>query len=181
MIFTEEDYKLAKKRAETQGLLVNNACGIKGVVNGHLGEICFFNYFKNKYRIVHINHRHYDFMLENLKIEIKTKQVNNLKIKSFYTNKVSSHNPNQECDYYIFLRLKYITSSSGIIKFCGCISKQQFLNQSIFKNNYFHIHMSKCYSFDDFIVLLNKKRISNGNIVTTNTTISKLIKILFFD
>ena len=41
MIFSEEDYKLAKKRAETQGLLVNNACGIKGVINGHLGEICF--------------------------------------------------------------------------------------------------------------------------------------------
>ncbi len=175
--FLEKDYKLALHRAETQGLLKNNSCGIQGVINGHIGEICFFKYFNKNYNIQHINDKDYDFLLENFKIEIKTKQVNSLKLKSFYTNRVSSQNPNQYCDYYVFLRLKYLTCRTGFIKFCGFISRKLFLNQSFYKSNYFHIPISKCYGLNNFLMLLNSK--TSKFPVTTNVSVKQLLYILF--
>lgn len=174
--FSDKEYNQAVQKAKHQGLLKNNQSGTRGVINGLLGEICLYKYIKkNNIEVLHSNTKDFDFLINHLKFEIKTKQTRSLHLKSFYTNRVSSHNPNQKCDYYIFLRIMYKSNNTGSLKFCGACTKTSFLNKSIYKDNYFHIKMKNCFGFKHFMKLIDT---SQSKEKKTNISINKLINIL---
>jgi hypothetical protein len=76
---------------------------------GAIGEIIVFDYCKNKgfdvnNKIIGQDKYHYDLIINEFKVEIKTKSTT-VYPEEYFLCSISNHNINQECDFYFFVRV----------------------------------------------------------------------------
>jgi hypothetical protein len=76
---------------------------------GAIGEIIVFDYYKNKgfdvnNKIIGKDKYEYDLIINEFKVEIKTKSTNVYPQEHFLCS-ISNHNINQRCDLYFFVRV----------------------------------------------------------------------------
>jgi hypothetical protein len=81
----------------------------KGNSYGAIGEIIVLDYYKNKgfdvnNKIIGQDKYHYDLIINEFKVEIKTKSTTVYPEEHFLCS-ISNHNINQECDFYFFVRV----------------------------------------------------------------------------
>lgn len=91
----------ARRRSEDMGKLRNSITGGDGNMAGFIGEALVATYlgdcqWNNTYD--------YDIVYGGIKIDVKTKRTNFRPRKDFECS-VSAFNPNQKCDWYVFVRV----------------------------------------------------------------------------
>lgn len=91
----------ANELAKSIGKLNNSIRKGDGNIAGVLGELCFLEHYKNAKLS---NTYDYDIILNNLKIEVKTK-VRTVIPKPSYECSVANFNIKQRADYYYFVSL----------------------------------------------------------------------------
>ena len=106
------------------GKLKNSITEGRGNIIGFLGEELIKKYLG----IQDNNTYEYDLIYKNKKLEVKTK-ARTVEPRPFYNATVSSYNPNQKCDYYIFTSVLKDYSFGWI---CGFISKHDFFENAVF-------------------------------------------------
>ena len=119
-----EDVELAKKKAKEMGTLKNSIRKGEGNVVGFLGEILFARYFGG----IIDNTYDYDVIVNNLKVDVKTKETT-VKPKDHYYASVAASNTKQECDAYYFVRVKKNLSEGWLL---GGELKEDFFKKAIF-------------------------------------------------
>ncbi len=124
---TNEEIQQLETLSEQRGVL-NNRTLVNGEGNfaGFAGELIVKKYIGNL--IEKADHIHYDYIFQELKIDVKTK--GNCKSKPLieYDCTVPQYQLNiQDCDIYIFTRIS-ATKSIGWI--CGWTTKNKFLKTS---------------------------------------------------
>lgn len=96
-----------------------------GQLVGLLGEIVFAQWFKSlsKTKIEHVgfNNYDYDFLIDNKRIDIKTKNCTSVP-QPWYTVHIARSQEKQECDVYVFVRVK----DYEVAYLLGWITKQEF-------------------------------------------------------
>lgn len=127
---TQEMIDKTKLLLETE-YVCNSMSVLSGAGNfsGKLAEVVYQDYFPESIRK---NTKHYDFIQNDCKIDIKSKTGNY--IPNIKTNSVNVHTyslEQQKCDYYVFVSIHNSFSKAWIIG--GC-SKQFFRdNSTMFK------------------------------------------------
>lgn len=97
---------------------------------GALGEIIVFDYFKSiGKKVDHSSSYDYDLILENKKIEVKTKKVFKVDVNNVKAT-VAASNTHQDCDYYFFTQVLSDMSKGYIL---GYKSRKRFFEEAAFK------------------------------------------------
>lgn len=203
--FTYDDVRQAQTSAKKMGLLRHNQNGMLSVLTGKLGELVFYNYIQQFVNDVQLaDTRDYDIVANGIRLEVKTRRCQN-KPKKEYLNFVSAHNCTQNCDAYVFLRLKYnanvlahdrnVTdcSRAGTVWFAGAITKDEFLCNSTFASKHtqiqkikikfdcYYVPMTACHSYKALTNLLLQNKDRDDDDIFTETKLSKraLAEFLF--
>ena len=123
---TKEMLTVAKQKAKEIGKLNNSIRKGLGNLAGVLGELCFIQHYPNAL----LNNTYdYDVLLNNSKIEIKTK-VRTVKPKLFYECSVAKFNTKQKADYYYFVSL-YVVDNEYVSGFLlGGLPKDEYFLQA---------------------------------------------------
>ena len=99
-----------------------------GNAAGALAEICFLDCFKARGKeIFHAQHRDYDFIMNNKKIEIKGTRVNNPP-RLAHQFKLPCGQYDQQCDFYCCI---YVMNDFSKVFINGYISKKDFFDNAI--------------------------------------------------
>lgn len=103
----------------------------KSNIFGALGEIIIYDFFiKNGYNVNFFSTYNYDLIINDYKIDVKTKKTSVIP-QINYLCSISSYNTVQKCDYYFFVRIKEDMKKGFLL---GYLSKKEFFQKSIFKN-----------------------------------------------
>jgi predicted DNA-binding protein len=105
----------------------------KGNNYGAIGEIIVFDYYKNKgfdvnNKIVGQDIYNYDLIINEFKVEIKTKSTT-VYPQGHFLCSISSHNINQMCDFYFFVRVLENLQTGFLL---GYKSKNDFFKNAKF-------------------------------------------------
>jgi hypothetical protein len=122
---TQEEVEIARAKATKMGELRNSITKGKGNVIGFLGEMLFARHFGGT---IVDNNPHYDVILDDKKVEIKTKATN-YKPKDYFYASVANTNTTQKCDYYYFVRIMEDFSKAWLL---GGYEPNKFYNDAIF-------------------------------------------------
>jgi hypothetical protein len=96
---------------------------------GALGEIVFYDYYKNQGKdINHVGSIDYDYKLEGYKIEIKTKKVFQLDTINVKAT-VAAYNTRQDCDFYFFIQVSSDMQKAWLL---GYMPKVEFYQKATF-------------------------------------------------
>ena len=112
----------AKKKAASVGILPGSITGSLSNVVGAIGEVIVGDVMDAE----HVNTVHYDLVKDGNRIDVKTKRCNTKPFPN-YDCSVAAHGSNQDCDTYVFVRVKTDMTRAWIL---GSISKKQFLQQA---------------------------------------------------
>jgi len=125
---TEEQIDRAKKLYlfdELKGSITKG----KSNIYGSLGEIIIYDLSKKNKLNVNFNSTYdYDLIIENYKIDVKTKRTTVIP-KPNYLCSISAFNTRQKCDFYFFLRIHENLKECYLL---GYKSKINFFKQAIF-------------------------------------------------
>ncbi len=123
----------------------------KSNIFGALGEVVFYDYFKNE-NISFVSTFDYDMIINGRKVDVKTKRTS-VRPKMSFLCTVASYNTRQKCDFYFFCMVKTDFSKAYLL---GYISKKEFFKKATFNkkgeldekgNNNFHFK-ADCYNID---------------------------------
>lgn len=96
---------------------------------GALGEIIIRDFFiSQNYDVETVNNYHYDLIINEKKIDVKTKRTT-VAPDEEYNCSISSFNTKQKTDYYFFVR---ITEDSKTGFLLGYLSKKSFFEKATF-------------------------------------------------
>lgn len=110
----------AEKDAKEMGQLKGSITRGEGNKAGFIGEIVGCGVCQGK----RCNTFQHDFLLPNgQKVEVKTKRCSG-KPKLHYNCSVCLDNPNQTCDYYLFIRVNYEFTTCWVL---GYLPKEEFM------------------------------------------------------
>lgn len=126
---TKDQIERAKALYEFDHLKNSIAAG-KSNIFGALGEIIAHDYltYHGKSSAIAGNYD-YDLIVESTKIDVKTKRTT-VTPKGHYNCSVADYNTSQNCDYYLFCRIKEDLSKGYIL---GFVEKSLFYEQAEFK------------------------------------------------
>lgn len=96
---------------------------------GALGEIIVIDFLNTVFICRHVGNYNYDILASGLTIEVKTKRTT-VKPQDHYYCSISAFNTKQECNYYIFCRVREDFSEAYIL---GYLSKKEFFNKAVYK------------------------------------------------
>lgn len=123
---TKESIAEAKKLYDF-GILNNSYTQGEGNKCGALGEVLVRQY----YNAIQENTYDYDLIIENKKIDVKTKRFNaSLTPTMKWTASVLAFNTKQKCDYYCFVGMSDDYKKAYLY---GFIAKDEFYNTAIFR------------------------------------------------
>lgn len=101
VLVTEEMLELAKKKAKEMGVLKKSIEKGQGNIAGFIGEFIANEVLESTIK----NTYHYDIVTyDGVTIDVKTKRCTSAP-KPSYDCSVSDYNPDQQCDYYCFVRV----------------------------------------------------------------------------
>ena len=121
---TAEDITKARILAEDMGQLKNSITKGQGNIYGFLGEIIV-----SKFLGIELSNTYdYDMILNNTKIDVKTKRVNTPP-KDYYECSVAGLNTKQQCDVYVFTRILKDMTTGWIL---GYLNKEDYFKKSTF-------------------------------------------------
>ena len=112
----------AKKKAASVGILQGSITGGLSNVVGAIGEIIVADVLGAEY----VNTVNYDLVKNGNRIDVKTKRCNTKPFPN-YDCSVAAHGLQQDCDTYVFVRIKIDMTRAWIL---GGISKGRFLQQA---------------------------------------------------
>lgn len=125
---TDEMVAVATKKAEALGKLKKSITGGEGNVAGFIGEIVTAEYFP-KGEIVSDDSKDYDFILDGVTYDIKTKRCTS-EPKNTYAVSVAAANVVQKCDRYLFVRVEHVkgepTNWTGRAWLLGWLAKDVY-------------------------------------------------------
>jgi hypothetical protein len=99
-------------------------------IYGAIGEIVAIDYLRSIGKDVNDSSTYdYDFSIGDKTIDVKTKRTT-VKPKPHYLCSVSNFNTTQECDFYIFVRVKESKDKAYIL---GFMDKEEFYENAEFK------------------------------------------------
>lgn len=125
---TKEQIERAKKLYPFKNLKGSITKG-KSNIYGALGEIIVFDeYSKDGFNIDFNSTYDYDLIINNYKIDVKTKRTTVLP-KNNYLCSISSFNTKQKCDIYFFLRINENLKECYLL---GYKSKIDFFKEATF-------------------------------------------------
>lgn len=123
---TKESIAEAKKLYDF-GILNNSYTKGDGNKCGALGEVLVRQY----YNAIQENTYDYDLIINNKKIDVKTKRYNSkLNPNSNWTMSLFAFNTKQKCDYYCFVGMADDYNKAYLY---GFIEKDKFYNNAIFR------------------------------------------------
>ena len=126
---TEEQIKIAESLYPFNNLKDSITKGNSDIY-GALGEVIVHDHFKkNGNNVSYTGGYEYDMIINQKKIEIKTKKVARLNTE-FVLASVSAHNTRQNCDFYFFCQVSADKSKGWLL---GWKSKKDFYEQAFFK------------------------------------------------
>lgn len=125
---TPEMKEIALEKSKEMGLIKNSILKSEGNATGFLGEEVVKEWLRNKGEVSGRNTYEYDFLFNSWRCEVKTK-LTTVRPQSQYDCSVANYNPNQKCDFYIFVRILDKGDKAWIL---GYISKEEFFRNSIF-------------------------------------------------
>jgi hypothetical protein len=114
----------AKQRANALGSLKGSITKGQGNTAGYLGQMLFAEYINGH----EADTRNYDVIKDNIRYEVKTKRCTSIP-RSDYDCSIADANPNQKCDYYIFMRILEDFSKAWIL---GKKAPKQYISESVF-------------------------------------------------
>jgi hypothetical protein len=86
-------------------VLNNSITSGKSNIYGAIGEIVVYDFYKKKEaKIDNQATYHYDLIINDFRIDVKTKRTTVYPQEHFLCS-ISNHNVNQECDFYFFVRV----------------------------------------------------------------------------
>ncbi len=121
---TEEMINLAEDKVNEMGKLNNSILKGSGSLAGFIGEQIFMNVLGGEWK----NTYDYDVIVEDKKIDVKTKQTT-VEPKPYYECSVASYNTKQKCDTYAFVRVKKDLSVGWLL---GVKNKDAYFKESNF-------------------------------------------------
>lgn len=128
---TKEQIERAKKLYPFNQLKGSITKG-KSNIYGALGEIIIYDINKKNGLNVDFNSTYdYDLIIENYKVDVKTKRTTVIP-KPNYLCSISSFNTRQKCDFYFFLRINENLKDCYLL---GYKKKIDFFNEAIFNKN----------------------------------------------
>ena len=101
-------------------------------VYGAIGEIVVHDALVSKWgpsSVSHDQEKDYDIQVNGYRLEVKSKRTT-VEPKPFFNCSVSSYNPNQQCDYYVFVRVMEDMSKAYIL---GGVEREKFFSLAEFK------------------------------------------------
>ena len=107
---TPELIERAKKKTATVGVLQGSITGSASHVVGAIGELVVADLTG----ATEANTRDYDLVLDGKRIDVKTKRCNT-KPKHYYDCTIPAHGTKQDCDSYIFVRIKIDGTKAWIL------------------------------------------------------------------
>lgn len=128
---TEEQLERAKKLYEFSALKGSIMSGTSNIY-GAIGEVIVYDALLKKWGEASVSHdqdRDYDILVNGYRLEVKTKRTT-VEPKPFFNCSVSTHNPNQKCDYYMFVRITEDLSKAYVL---GAIERSRFFLLANFK------------------------------------------------
>lgn len=124
-----EEWQIERAKKQTDLMpkeLKNSIRHGEGTFIGKLGEQVIAKYLGIDTPIDTYN---YDMMYGDKRIEVKTKETTVPFVKPNYECSVNGANPNQNCDYYAFIRILSDHSRAWI---CGFISRKEYFEKAKF-------------------------------------------------
>jgi hypothetical protein len=125
---TEAMFFRASKKANSLKILNNSITEGKGNIAGFLGEEIALSFLIHS---LEKNTFDFDIILNDLKIDIKTKRTSVIPLPHFECS-VSNYNTKQECDIYLFTRVLEIDGFISRGWLLGYIEKKRFYEKAIF-------------------------------------------------
>lgn len=121
---------IAYSKADEMGKLNNSILVGKGNETGFIGEEVVKKWMVDNGGDLQSEQNTYewDFILNNLKFEVKTK-LTTVTPKSHYDCSVANFNITQECDYYVFARVHEFWEKAWIL---GYMSPDEYYKQAVF-------------------------------------------------
>lgn len=169
---TEDIATEAAKMSKGMGVLKGSFTKGAGNIYGAMGELIVSKYLNRPIESTY----NYDIVLsDGKKVDVKTKRTS-VKPKLDYDCSISNWNTKQQCDYYIFCRIKNDFSVGWIL---GYYDKDQYLEDSIFmkrgtidksngyvvKSDCYNLKISSLKNIDDFmfqdVINQSKENIKN--------------------
>ena len=127
--FTDNMSNRARKKAKEMGRLNNSITGGMGNLVGFIGEEVAAHVLRNSGKKgVEENTYDYDLVVDGIKVDVKTKSTSVAPLPH-YSNSVANFNTKQQCDYYVFIRIK---KDLTVGWWCGVYSKSQFFKDAVF-------------------------------------------------
>ena len=115
----------ARDKSVDMGKLHNSILYGAGNFAGFLGEQIALNIIGGEWQ----NTYHYDILWkDNIKVDVKTKQTR-VKPLSHYDCSIAKTSSKQDCDWYVFTRVK---KDFSVGWFLGAISKDDYFKESVF-------------------------------------------------
>lgn len=111
LVVSQAMYDSAEKLAKAQGVLKGSIRRGAGNIYGYLGEELFLKQYPNSERV---NTMDYDFILNGLKIDVKTKMTTVEPLPE-YEGSVTKMSKKQACDIYFFCRVHKDTRKGWVI------------------------------------------------------------------
>lgn len=126
---TDNMINRARKKAKEMGRLNNSITGGMGNLVGFIGEEVAAHVLRNSgKKVVEENTYDYDLVVDGIKVDVKTKSTSVAPLPH-YSNSVANFNTKQQCDYYVFIRIK---KDLTVGWWCGVYSKSQFFKDATF-------------------------------------------------
>jgi hypothetical protein len=124
VIIRPEQIEEARRKAKEMGALNNSILEGKGNVYGFMGEIVF----AEAMGLAFSNTFDYDFILDGIKIDVKTKHCTSPP-RPEYECSVADVNKDQDCHFYVFVRVMKDLSKAWIL---GKKRKADYYNEATF-------------------------------------------------
>ena len=119
---TQEHIDRAKKKAASVGFLQGSITGGVSNVVGAIGEVLV----ADAMNATEENTVDYDLTKDGNRIDVKTKRCNHKPFPN-YDCSVAAHGSKQDCDSYVFVRIKMDMSRAWIL---GSVAKQRFYDEA---------------------------------------------------
>ena len=119
---TPELVERAKKKTATVGVLQGSITGSASHVVGAIGELIVADLTG----ATEANTHDYDLLLEGSRVDVKTKRCNTRPFPH-YDCSVAAHGSKQDCDSYIFVRIKIDGTRAWVL---GQIDKSDFYTKA---------------------------------------------------
>ncbi len=126
---TDSMINRARKKAKKMGRLNNSITAGMGNLVGFIGEEVAAHVLRHSgKKVVEENTYDYDLVVDGVKVDVKTKSTSVAPLPH-YSNSVANFNTKQQCDYYVFIRVK---KDLTVGWWCGVYSKSQFFKDATF-------------------------------------------------